>query len=36
LSDVEYIPFAEKVIKISQNLDIHPEYLMKVMSFETG
>lgn len=36
LSDVEYIPFTEKVIKIAQNLDIHPEYLMKVMSFETG
>lgn len=36
LSNSEYLKFTEKVIKISERLETNPEYIMKVMSFETG
>lgn len=36
MTDTEYTAFAKRVVEISDNLWIQPEYLMKVMSFESG
>ncbi len=36
LSETEYPSFAKKVIQIAQRLWTNPEYIMKVIAFETG
>jgi hypothetical protein len=35
MSEADYQNFAKKVIIISKELEINPEYLMKVMAFES-
>jgi sulfite reductase beta subunit-like hemoprotein len=36
MSETDYQDFAKKVITISKELDINPQYLMKVMSVESA